>query len=185
MDMLNLARCQRIIGSGWSSYTEAVPPHSKSFPNRFRAALSLTWRACPQVASQWGQGDGPIPLERAGIDFGPAVRPQVRCFCINPYQRRPGMNGYNCTTPGSWTSAAFCPLLQACVKPINDTWLSNDRPCAVWEKPCASCTLSWVVKRPGTLGNANGTSQRPVSRAEQRAGAARASILDRIRRIGW
>ena len=53
VDMLNLARCQRILGSGWSSFTE--------------------------VAAQWGGGGGGgeggeeddgVPLERAGIDFG-------------------------------------------------------------------------------------------------------------------
>ena len=129
-----------------------------------RTAVGIAWHvshlvphACPKVASRWGQGEGPIPLERAGVDFGPTVRPQIKCFCTNPYQRRPGMNGYNCTSLSSWTSVAFCPLRQACVKPARDLWPPDDRPCAVWEKPCASCAFTWVARHPGPSGTASGT----------------------------
>ena len=119
VDMLNLARCQRILGSGWSSFTE--------------------------VAAQWGGGGGGgeggeeddgVPLERAGIDFGVLIpREQsangggfgggVRCHCNTPHLRQPGNNGYTCSN----LVTKYCPLNRACMKQVHEFWPYGSPPC--------------------------------------------------------
>ena len=128
VDLLNLAHCGRLLGSGWSSYTE--------------------------VAARWVGGGGgdedddedsdqALPLERAGIDFarplgsdGSSGAPgDKRCTCAEPGNPRPSHNGYYCRTGDSEEVGATysCPLRQACVPGVEWAWDGAEhRPCALW-----------------------------------------------------
>ena len=144
VDLLNLAHCGRLLGSGWSSYTE----------------VAARWGGGGSGAESGGDDDGDgsgndddgdeyIPLERAGIDF---ARPlgigigggsemgwapaEKRCTCLEPGNPRPSRNGYACRTADGAEAGAttFCPLRQACVPDAEWPWLGpKERPCAMWD----------------------------------------------------
>eukprot|EP00908_Phaeocystis_cordata_P021774 Transcript_4161.p2 GENE.Transcript_4161~~Transcript_4161.p2 ORF type:complete len:379 (+),score=133.66 Transcript_4161:416-1552(+) len=157
-DLLNLARCRRILGSGWSSYTEVAARWGGGADGGAdEGGAGAGWL----FGSSSSDGSEGVPVERAGVDFGEvpglaaAAASSVRqCVCLEPGDPRPRRNGYVCVgaaeladaaesraaTAKAWAMAAaeqaaeWCPLKQACA--ANSTWPDRgtaQRPCGVWD----------------------------------------------------
>ncbi len=136
-DLLNLARCRRILGSGWSSYTEVAARWGGGADGGAdEGGAGAGWL----FGSSSSDGSEGVPVERAGVDFGEvpglaaAAAASVRqCVCLEPGDPRPRRNGYVCVgaaeladaaesraaTAKAWAMAAaeqaaeWCPLKQA------------------------------------------------------------------------